>query len=125
MKKLNEWGYTKVEILIIIVLLGVVAFITINETSYAFTTDEREGINEIKKLAENQAKEYAMDHLEIFKETNTTFINIGVLVENGYMLGNEDGLVTDPTDTNKNYNDSKIKLEYDKEREKVKATFED
>ena len=46
MKSLNKFGYTKVEVLIIVVLLGVVAFITINSTSYAFAIDTTDSVKE-------------------------------------------------------------------------------
>ena len=39
------------------------------------------------------------------------------------MIGNEEGLVLDPTDSNKNYNENKVKLEYNPEKNEVQATF--
>ena len=44
-------------------------------------------------------------------------------MDNKYLIGNEDGLITDPTDNTKVYNSNKIKLEYNKEKNSVKATF--
>jgi len=123
MKKLNEFGYTKIEVLIVVILLGIVAFITINKTSYAFEIDKTTNTREMVNLIELQAKEYALDHLDIFKETDLTYISVNTLVEANYMPGNSKGLVVDPTDTSKNYNDSKIKLEYNKENNEVLATF--
>ena len=123
MKELNKLGYTKIELLIIIVLLGIVAFITINKTSFAFAKDDKEAILEVEKLIEMQAEEYGEDHLELFKESDTTFITVNDLVENKYMLGNDEGLVINPTDNTKNFNDNKIKLEYNEKKNKVVATF--
>ena len=120
---LNKLGYTKVELIIVVVLLGIVAFITINKTSYAFQMDDRKVEEEVINLIEVQAQDYAQDHLELFKETNTTFILVNDLVENDYMIGNEEGLVLDPTDSNKNYNENKVKLEYNPEKNEVQATF--
>lgn len=122
---LNKLGYTKVEVLAVVVLLGIVAFITINKTSYAFSIDQSSMVKEVKSLIENQAKEYAMDNLEIFKETSTTYINVNDLVEKGYLIGNEKGLITSPIDQNKSFNEDKIKLEYNKEEEKVTAILVD
>lgn len=125
MKKLNEFGYTKFELLVVVLLLGIVAFITINHTSYAFALDNSDNIKEIKKLVEIQAEEYATKNLSIFKETNTTFITVGNLVEKGFLIGNDQGLFTDPSDSNKNYNDDKIKLEYNEDKNEIKATYVD
>lgn len=125
MKKLNQFGYTKVEVLIIIVLLGIVAFITINKTSYAFAIDHTKDIETFKNLIEIQAEDYAMEHLDLFVESNTTFISVNDLIDSGYLITNDNGLVTNPVDTDKNYNDHKIKLEYNKDKNEVIATLAD
>lgn len=125
MRKLNQFGYTKIEILVIIVLLGVVAFIAINKTSYAFAMDNTTTIQEVKNFIEIQAEDYAMEHLDLFAEANTTYISVNDLVDNGYLTANKEGLVTNPADNNKSYNDNKIKLEYDQEQKEVKATLVD
>ncbi len=123
MDKLSKWGYSKVEVLIVVVLLGVAAFITINKTSYAFAIDNSKAVQEFITLLEMQAEDYAMDNLDIFQETDTTYISVENLVENKYLIGDEDGLIKDPTDSTKSYNSNKIKLEYNKEKNKVTATF--
>lgn len=125
MKSLNKFGYTKVEVLIIVVLLGVVAFITINSTSYAFAIDTTDSVKEVKSLIERQAEEYALDNLDLFSETETNYILVSDLVEKGYMMSNSEGMVTSPDNSKKAFNDNKIKLEYDKDNNKVKATFID
>jgi len=123
MNKLNKLGYTKIDVLIVVILLGIVAFITINKTSYAFEIDNKKAIAEYINLIELQAEDYAMDNLSLFKETDTTYISVDDLVENKYLIGNEDGMITDPTDSSKYYNSNKIKLEYNKENNSVKASF--
>ncbi|MCI8671517.1 MAG: hypothetical protein HFI36_05735 [Bacilli bacterium] len=125
MRKLNQFGYSKIEILVIVLLLGVVAFITINQTSYAFAIDNSSAVEETKGLIELQAENYAIDNLDLFKETTTTYISVNDLVENKYLIGNDEGLITNPSDSSKNYNDNKIKLEYNAEKNKVVASFID
>ena len=66
MKSLNKFGYTKMEVLVVAVLLGIVAFITINSTSYAFAIDTTDSVKEVKALIEKQAEEYALDNLDLF-----------------------------------------------------------
>lgn len=125
MKSLNKFGYTKMEVLVVVVLLGIVAFITINSTSYAFAIDTTNSVKEVKSLIEKQAEEYALDNLDLFKEANTNYILVSELVENGYMMANDDGIVTSPDNSGKTFNDNKIKVEYNKDNNKVEATFID
>ena len=72
-----------------------------------------------------QAEDYALDHLEIFEETKTMFISVNDLVDEGYMITDENGLVINPSEPNKSFNDSKIKLEYQEENNDVIATIVD
>ena len=106
---MNKLGYSKIEILVVIVLLGIVAFITINHTSYAFAIDKNEAIEEVEYLIEVQAEDYALANTTLFEETNTTYISVDDLIEAGYLAGNESGVLTDPTDSSKNFNDKKVK----------------
>ena len=122
---MNKLGYSKIEILVVIVLLGIVAFITINKTSYAFAVDGTEAIDEVNYLIEVQAEEYALANTSLFEETNTTYISVDDLIEAGYLVGNEKGLLTDPTDTSKNFNDKKVRLEYNENKKDVSATVVD
>ena len=123
MKTLNKLGYTKVELLIVVVLVGIVTFIMVNKTSYAFAIDNTETINDIKNIIEIQAEDYAMDHLEIFSEVDSTYINVDDLVENGYMIGNNKGLIIDPSDNKTALNELKIRLDYNKAANQVEATL--
>lgn len=124
-KGMNKLGYSKIEILVVIVLLGIVAFITINHTSYAFAIDKNEAIEEVEYLIEVQAEDYALANTTLFEETNTTYISVDDLIEAGYLAGNESGVLTDPTDSSKNFNDKKVKLEYDEKKNNVTATVVD
>lgn len=125
MKNLNKFGYTNIELLVVIVLLGVVAFITINSTSYAFAIDTTSAVNDVKELIEHQAEDYALENLDLFNESTTNYILVSDLVDSGYMMTNNEGMVTSPDDASKSFNNNKIKIEYDKESNKVKATFID
>lgn len=122
---MNKLGYSKIEILVVIVLLGIVAFITINKTSYAFAVDKTEAVNEVKYLIEIQAEDYALANTTLFEDTNTTYISVEDLIEAGYLIGDENGLLTDPTDSSKNFNNAKVRLEYNENKNEVTATVVD
>ena len=119
---LDKLGYTKVDLIIVIVLISIVAFITINKTALAFENKTADYENDMIALIEEEAKNYALDNLELFADNNIVYINVNDLVENNYMFGNKDGLIVHPSEPNKNYNDNKVKLEYDGKNQ-VKATF--
>ena len=123
--KLNKLGYTKVDLLIVIALITLVAFITINKTAYAFNNNTNKYEDEMIALIENEATNYAMDNLDIFNDEDIAYIVVNDLVENNYMFGNSEGLLVHPSEPDKNYNENKVKLEYDKNKNQVKATFVD
>ena len=79
----------------------------------------------MKNLIEVQAVDYAMDNLDIFKDTDSTFVSVDELVKKGYLMGDSDGLIKNPQDTNKNFNDSKVKLDFDRDKKQVEASLGD
>ncbi len=121
--KLNKLGYTKVELLIVVVLLGIVAFITINSTSYAFEVDDKKAVNELVKLIELEAEEYGMDHLELFEDTTVTTITVEDLVSENLIGTDDEGQVLNPANSKESYNDKRIKLEYNSKNNKITATL--
>ena len=121
--KLNKLGYTKVELLIVVVLLGIVAFITINSTSYAFEVDDKKAVNELVKLIELEAEEYGMDHLELFEDTTVTTITVEDLVNENLIGTDDEGQVLNPANSKESYNDKRIKLEYNSKNNKITATL--
>lgn len=120
---MNKLGYTKIELLVVIVLLGIAAFITISSTSYAFAVDTNEEVKTIHSFIENQAVEYANDHLDLFAELDTNFIKVSDLIKSGYLISNEEGNVTNPSNPKEKYNENTIKLEYNKDKKEMKATL--
>lgn len=123
MKTLNKLGYSKVEVLIVIVLLGVVAFITINKTSYAFTMDNSKVTTELKNLIEIRAVDYGTDHKEIFKESNEYVVTVEDLIDAHYLEGNDDGVIINPMDSSKSFNSAKIRLIYNTDADLVEASI--
>ena len=111
----NNRGYTAVEVLAIIIVVGVLAFVAINKASYAFPDHSRsEDIKESQSsLVETIAIKYGTEHKEIFKESDTVFIRIQDLIENKYLEENSLSELN---------NNQKIKLVFSDE--KVHATLE-
>lgn len=93
----NKNGYTIIELMIVIVVVGVFAFVAINKASYAFSDNEvalKELEEQKASVIESAAKRYGEEHLDIFKGSDTTFIRVSDLVDNGYLLSDSEGNVS-------------------------------
>lgn len=85
----NNRGYTVIELIVVIAVVGVFAFITINKASYAFSDNTGVDSNIVlqkTELIEKQAVLYAKDNEEIFENTHTTYIRVQDLINNNYLL---------------------------------------
>ncbi len=101
----NKRGYTIVELIIVIAVVGVLSFLAINKASYAFSDKveaEEQLINQRIKLIELQASKYGEDHKDLFDESNTAYIRVIDLIDNNYMLTTADNY--------EEYKNHKIKL---------------
>lgn len=100
----NNNGYTIAELMIVIVVVGVLAFVGINSASYAFS-DREAAKAELKnsriELIEKQAVLYGEANKSLFKENDTTYIRVIDLVNNNFLVSNDESVVG---------NNQKIKL---------------
>ncbi len=123
MKKKN--GYTVIDLLIVIVVFGVIAFVTISKVSYALSDDKSELYNLEIKYIENQAIAYGNTIKEELKNENKE-ITVNFLVSEKYLEAEDDkGNIFNPQDESKTLNENKIKLSYDSKNDKVKAKYQD
>jgi len=108
-------GYTVIELLVLIIILGVVTAITIGTTSYALA-DHTEEYYKVKiRNIESNAKRYAMT-LEELKTGTTKIITVKDLVSANYLSkDNDEGDIIDPRNKNASLNNMKIKLSYSEE----------
>jgi len=86
----NNKGYTVIELIVVIAVVGIFAFAAINKASYAFS-DKVEATKELEKqrvaLIESAAVKYAEDNKEeIFKDSASTYIRVVDLVDNDYLF---------------------------------------
>lgn len=100
----NKDGYTIVELIIVIVVIGIFAFVTINKASYAFS-DNTEVLKELEEqktaLIETAALKYAKEHKEVFGDANKTYIRVSDLIKENYLLLDADGNVSGDSNINK------------------------
>ncbi len=105
-------GYTTLEILSVIGVLGIFTIVILSTTSYAYK--DRSGIyfNQIEEMAETQAELYGKT-LKNLEEEGSLVITLGDLVEKGYYVADDvDGNVVDPRNSKNTLNGLKIKLIY-------------
>jgi type II secretory pathway pseudopilin PulG len=109
MKKKN--GYTTIELLIVLAIFTLgYAFFAI-KASYAFNYDESESNYEYKiHLIQHQARLYAQDHTELFKDSDNIDIYTSDLIKNGYIIANENNDIVDPRDSSKTLDDYKVTI---------------
>ncbi len=120
--RLNNKGFTTIELLIVVFVFSIVYFVSVLNVTYAFETDNTEVSYDQKiTLIEKQAEIYASDTDGFFAEEDTIYLYVKDLIEYGYLKADEDGNVVNPLTPNKFLNDDKIKIE--KIGEKIVATF--
>lgn len=105
-------GYTIMELLVVIVVMGVITAVTLGATSYAFKDHSGEYYEEKMHGILRQAENYGQT-LNNLKDEKSMVITVNDLIKSGYYLGDdEDGNVVDPRNSKANLNGVKIKLIY-------------
>ena len=114
-----------IDLLIVIVVFGVITFITISKVSYALSDDKEEVYKLEVKYIETGARAYGQTKIEEIKQKSTTVTVNHLLNENFLQADDDSGNIYDPRDKAETLNDKKVKLTYDKKKDKVKAEFQD
>lgn len=118
-------GYTALEMLVVIVVLGVFTIGILSTTSYAY--QDKSGIyyQEIEHVIEKQALIYART-LNNLKEEGNLVITLNDLVSAGYYVADDnEGNVIDPRNSKATLNGLKIKLTYEAEGKITASVIED
>lgn len=117
---MNNKGYTTVELLIVIGIFSVFYFASAIIVSKNFKGNY---INELydQKIAaiETQAAIYGENKEDFFKEDDSVYMTISELALENVIVSNEEGVVTDPRNSEKSLGDLRVKIS--KEDDKVTA----
>ena len=108
-------GYTGVELLIVIIVLGVVTFGILATTSSSFKDNTEDLYEETKYLIENQAELYGESAGVIteLQEKGNKVISVNDLVLSGYYVADDKSFnVIDPRNNKSTLNNLKVKLSY-------------
>ena len=108
----NKNGYTILEMVVLSLVVGVFAIVSINRVSYAFDNGETITVEENAfMIIEKQAKLYGENNLKLFDEKQEYYMDVNDLVEAKYLLAEEDNKVLGCEDLL----ERKIKISYDGE----------
>lgn len=108
-------GYTVIEMLIVIVVLGIFTIGILSTTSYAYKDKTQSYYEETQYLIEKQAKMYG-ETLNNLKSEGNLIITLNDLIEHGYYTADDSsGNVVDPRNSKATLNGLKIKLTYEED----------
>ncbi len=106
-------GYTALEMLVVIIVLGVFTIGILSATSYAYQDRSVGYYEEIEHVIEKQAKLYGTT-LNNLKEEGNLVITLNDLVNAGYYVADDnEGNVVDPRNSKATLNGLKIKITYE------------
>lgn len=116
MKKMKD---KNIIILIIILLIFTVSyFVIINRISYAF--DNNIDINEAYNLRINVittcAVAYGEANKNSFNEEGVLYITVQTLIDNNYLIADENGFIENYLDKTEKLNDKKIRIKNENDR---------
>lgn len=118
-------GYTALEMLVVIVVLGVFTIGILSVTSYAYQDKGNIYYGEIEHVIEKQAVLYAST-LNNLKEEGNLVITLNDLVSSGYYVADDsEGNVVDPRNSKATLNGLKIKLTYEADDKITAKVIED
>ena len=105
-------GYSGIEMLIVIVVLGVITLVVLTSTSNSFKDDSKAAYDEKIYLIEHQAALYG-ETLASLKDEEYMIITLDDVLNAGYYVAdNDNGKVIDPRNTKATLNGINIKLTY-------------
>lgn len=81
----NNRGYTMPELLIVIALVGIVTFIAVLKSSYAFVDNTNDLLENCYNTIEKQAILYGENHKKEFNENNEIITTVKELAKENYL----------------------------------------
>lgn len=96
-------GYTLVEVLAVIIILGIVGLIAIPAVYNSIETSKQKSYNSQVELIINEAKRWAVSNNELLPTTENDVykLSIRTLISGGYINNAENGKLKDPRDASK------------------------
>ena len=89
MKKINNKGFTLVELLAVLVILVAIMSIAIPTINSALERSKKNQTKQVEKILGSAASLYVSDHRRALKDEEISCINVGTLVDEGYVTDEE------------------------------------
>ena len=119
-KMKNKNGYTVIELLILIVILGIAAILITEHITNSIKIDTQSAYDASIKSILAKSKEYGLANIEDVKASETGIsVSVNRLVEDGYVSADKNGKVSNPKNDKTNLNDLKILIKYDEDNDTI------
>ncbi len=103
---------------VILLVFTICYFVVANKISYAFETDYdlKATYDSVIETIKKSATSYGTDKSELFNENNTIYVKVQELIDEKYLVPNEDGNITNPMDANDTLNSKMVKIKKDEDK---------
>ncbi len=120
---MNQNGYTKIELVCLILFLGVISFFAINRMSYAFDDKTKVAYENELKLIKTCALKYGESKKDEVKNSVTGLkVSVNDLITFGCLKDvDKNGNYIDPRDNSKYLNNLELNLEYNPKTENIEV----
>ena len=118
----NKNGYSAIELVVLIAILGVAFTIAIIFISSKFDDGKQSAYDTEIKYILYRATNYGETIKEELKDAkNGITITVKKIVEKGFLVPNDQGKIADPRNENHTLDELQIKITYDAKTDEVKA----
>ena len=102
----------------ILLVFTICYFVVANKISYAFETDYdlKATYDNVIETIKKSATSYGTDKSELFNENNTIYVKVQELIDEKYLVPNEEGNITNPMDENNTLNSKMVKIKKDEDK---------
>ncbi len=105
-------------LIVILVVFTISYFVIANKISYAFeiADDSEAQYNLIIDNIKNSAIAYGKNNTNLFSENNIIYIKVQDLIDNKFLIPDEDGNLINPLKNSENLNSNVVKIKYENEK---------
>ena len=124
MKMSNKKGYTLIEMVVLIVVLGIITVAGSVALSKVYDDKSKEAYDNEISIILRSAANYGQEVKEDIKDSkNGITITVDKLIEKGYIMPSEEGVIIDPRNRKENLNNIKVRITYDIAQDKLNTTI--
>lgn len=116
-------GYTIIELTILLFVMATVTIIFLTKTSYAFK-DSSDSVRYVQSnIIIKQATAYGVKIKKELIKSGSKTILVQTLIDSGYLIPDEDGVIISAEDETKTINSDKIEIKYDAKTDVISVIY--